>query len=94
MAEILHPANNMNNPNYMDIFRRNVHLTDPDAKKIDSVSTGLTYIGYALPGTLETEPYWLVKKITVVGTVTTIDYSNTSKMFTDIWNNRTGLTYY
>lgn len=94
MADILHPENNVNNPNYMDLFRRNIHMTDPDAKKIDSINSGLTYLGYTLPGVLSSEPYWLIKKITVSGTVTSIDYSSTRKLYDQIWDNRTGLTYY
>lgn len=81
-------------PNKMDFMRRLNFLTDPDSKKIDEINSGLTYVGYTLPGVLTTEPYWLIKKITVAGTVTSIDYSNTGKTYTDIWDNRTGYTYY
>lgn len=84
----------ISDPNKMDNFRRSNFLTDPDAKKIDEVNSGTTYIGYTLPGVLSSDPYWLIKRITVSGTVTSIDYSSTNKGFNVMWDSRTGLTYY
>ena len=85
----------ISDPNKMDYQRRNWFLSDPlDAKKIDEVSSGTTYVGYTFPGVLEDEPYWLIKRIQTVGTVTSVDYSTTNKLYDAIWNNRTGITYY
>lgn len=79
----------------MDYQRRNAFMSDPlDAKRIDSVNSGLTYVGYTFPNVLDDDPNWLIKRISVDGTLTSVDYSNTGKTFDDMWNERTGYTYY
>jgi hypothetical protein len=92
--QIPHPENTPLNPNYMDMFRRNVFLSDGDPVATNSPTTGVTYFGYTIPGVLETEPYWLIKRTEINSTSTYSKYSNTGKTYTDIWNERTGLTYY
>lgn len=95
MADIQYPIHNPRlNPNYMDLTRLNIFLTDPTATITDVVNTGLTYYGYTLPGVLDTEPFWKVRKEITVGGLTHNYYSNTGKTFTNIWNDRTGLTYW
>lgn len=92
--EIPHPENTILNPNYMDVFRRANFINDVDSRATDSPDSGVTYIGYSIPGVLETEPYWLIKKIDITSTTTFTRYSNTGKTYTDVWSDRTGLTFY
>lgn len=49
--------------------------------------TGITYVGYADEYTAESDSDWIIKKISVVGELTTIQRSGGS------WTNRASLSY-
>lgn len=93
---IHYPSNNLNNPNYMDIFRyHTIYNTTNEPRVVEIINTGLTYTGYSLPGVLAEEPFWRIQeKTTSDDDITWYKYSNTGSTFTDIWNERTGYTYY
>ena len=70
-----------------------------ESKYIDVISSGLTIVGYAWPGTLTSDPKWKLKKITVTGTITKVEYAlpprghNTvTDYFLFKWDDRTSLT--
>ena len=61
----------------------------------DDVSTaGYVYLGYAPIGTAQSASAWLIKKLpTSAGQVTYAAITNGIPSTTQIWNNRTSLTY-
>jgi hypothetical protein len=61
--------------------------------RLDKVSSSLTYIGYAVPGSSESASVWMIRRLSKSGNVTTIDFADSDSQFNNIWANRTGLTY-
>lgn len=64
-------------------------------KLLDDVSTTSTlYLGEALPSSIESDPVWRIQKIVfdTSGNVDSVKYAATGT-FSQIWNNRTILTY-
>ena len=59
---------------------------------IDQVSATVTYVGKALPGVATSAGEWQIKKITVAGTVTSIEYPGTVE-YTYVWDARASYTY-
>ncbi len=53
------------------------------------------YIGAAAPGTLTSQAYWMIRKLTFDGNsnVTSIKYANGTPVFDQIYDNRAGLSY-
>lgn len=64
-----------------------------DIKNIDDVSSVLSYIGFARPGTADITPAWRIMQISTTGTVTKITWANGSSAYTNIWTNRASLSY-
>jgi hypothetical protein len=62
-------------------------------EKIDVVSATVTYIAQAQPGTLVSAAGWRIKKITVTGAVTDIQWADGVGTFTKIYDNRASYTY-
>lgn len=60
---------------------------------VDEASTTVTYVGEATTGTALSAASWRIKRITVSGTVTIIEWANGNGTFTNIWNNRASLSY-
>jgi hypothetical protein len=60
----------------------------------DSVSTTISYLGKALPGTATSALSWQVKRLTfgADGDVTT-HYADGNSSFDNIWDNRASLAY-
>ena len=64
----------------------------PMKVRVDEVSATLSYYGFALPGTLETEAKWRIFRLdTTVGMQ--IDWADGDDNFDNIWANRASLTY-
>lgn len=81
-----------------DLLRsHNSNLQGNDQIKIDQVSDLVCYIGYSKPGTLTSEAYWSILKITSTSTstpsTTIFEWAASFKNRTNIWDNRTGLNY-
>ena len=60
---------------------------------IDEVSSTVTYIGSAAPGSVTSSAVWRIKKISVSGTVTSIEYADSDELFDNIWYNRGSISY-
>ena len=60
--------------------------------QVDSVGT-TTYLGYADPGSLTTNPVWAIKRITETAGDASITWADGSASFDNIWDNRLALTY-
>jgi len=66
---------------------------DVDEKTvIDQVSATVTYVGKALPGVATSVGEWQIKKITVAGAITSIEYPGTVE-YIYTWDNRATYTY-
>lgn len=71
-----------------------VQIVEPDLiQNVDEPDDTTTYIGYARPGTLDSEAKWKIKKISVVGTVTKTRLANGVRDFNQVWDNRASLSY-
>lgn len=60
---------------------------------VDEASATVTYVGEASTGAALSAALWRIKRITVSGTVTIIEWANGNGNFTNVWNNRASLTY-
>lgn len=66
---------------------------EPQALRVDEPTASVTYTGYAVPGSAEGDPVWLIKKVEKVGNVTSIGYPDASTLSDKTWSGRTGYTY-
>ncbi len=64
----------------------------PTAERSDFVSENLSYYGWAVVGSVGGSAVWRVAKAEIVGNETIVTYADSGK-FTQIWDNRSGLTY-
>lgn len=62
-------------------------------EKIDQASATATYIGQAAPGTATSAASWRIQRMSVSGTVTTLEYADGDLSFNNIWDSRASLTY-
>ena len=62
-------------------------------EKIDQASATVTYIGQAAPGTATSAASWRIQRMSVSGTVTTLEYADGDLNFNNVWDNRAALTY-
>ena len=62
-------------------------------KRIDVAGGGVTYKGYSVAGALDTIPAWRIKRETVLGAITTIEYADGNDFYDNIWSNRAALSY-
>lgn len=66
---------------------------------VDEVDANTTYIGDSAQGTAEDAPGWRLRKVTVVGTVTKIQFAVSADadrgpgQYTERWDQRASLTY-
>jgi len=65
----------------------------PFATRVDEVSASLTYVGWAVPGTLDAAATWRVMRMSVTGTVTAIEWADGDESFDNVWSSRAGLSY-
>ena len=62
-------------------------------EKIDQASATVTYIGQAAPGTATSAASWRIQRMSVSGTVTTLEYADGDLSFNNVWDNRAALSY-
>jgi hypothetical protein len=69
-------------------------LTLEEAIKYDVVSSTVSYVGKAVPGVSSSSASWQIRKL-VSDASGSLDiyYANGSADYTNIWNNRTSLSY-
>lgn len=62
--------------------------------RIDEISNNLTYVGFINDQNVnESSPIWRIKRISITGTVTKIEYPDGDTSFSKIWNDRSTLNY-
>lgn len=75
----------------MSKFSKTVSLEE--ATIVDVVSSSLIYIGKAIPASPKSSPVWSIAKLVIdAGGGLTKTYADASN-YTQIWDNRTSLTY-
>jgi len=75
-----------------------VEFVDPRTKseqviRIEELTDGTTYIGWAPTGTTTSASKWRLLKMVESGTDTTVQWADGDKKYNNIWNNRASLTY-
>lgn len=60
---------------------------------VDTSSTDYIYIGLALPSSLSSASVWRIQRVDLTTSEIKILYANESQDFTNVWDNRVGLTY-
>ena len=60
---------------------------------IDEVDANTTYVGMAQIGTATSSAGWQIKKITISGTVTSIQWAGGTDEFNKVWDNRSSYSY-
>lgn len=74
-------------------MNRNVAERKDVAKRFDEASATVTYIGEATVGTLDSEAGWRIKRFTVSGTETLLEWASGTPDYDKIWDNRASYTY-
>ena len=60
---------------------------------LDQVTNNLTYIGEALPGSLDSNAVWRIKRLVETGPDSEITWADGDSDFDNIWDDRLSLTY-
>jgi hypothetical protein len=60
---------------------------------VDSGDATITYYGYALPGALDADPVWAIKRVTTVSAEITTEWADGIFANAFIWDDRETLTY-
>lgn len=70
-------------------------LIAPETTLIDAADANTTYIGKTKEGSSAdtSQAIWMIKKISVSGTVTTINFADGDVKYDNIWDNRAALSY-
>lgn len=68
-------------------------VSRPFATRIDEVNASLSYIGWAIPGTLDAAATWRIMRMSVTGTVNAIEWADGNEDFDNVWNDRASLSY-
>ena len=73
---------------------RDVMLLETDVvKQMIDTQAAVTYIGCAECGSASTDAKWQIQRVTVAGTVETIEWADGDGKFDNIFDNRAALTY-
>lgn len=59
---------------------------------IDEASLTVTYIGKAIPGSLSSASVWQIQRLTSSSGDLSVEFAD-SGLFTQVWDNRAGLSY-
>ena len=60
---------------------------------VDEASSTVTYVGYALPGTVTSAVDWRVKRLTESGNDLNVEWADGDDLFDNVWDNRAALSY-
>ncbi|MFW6219805.1 MAG: hypothetical protein ACOC33_03115 [bacterium] len=66
---------------------------EEETTRIDEPNENLIYLGFSELDADPSKPVWKIKRIQVVGTETRITYADGNRLYDNIWNDRTSLTY-
>lgn len=60
--------------------------------QLDEASPTITYVGYAAPGTLTSDPEWQIKRLDSTSGLIVL-YADADNSFSKIWDDRAMYTY-
>jgi hypothetical protein len=63
------------------------------ATRVDEASASITYVGKAAAGTANSSAAWQISRMSVSGSVTSIEYADSNTNFDNVWDNRASLSY-
>jgi len=66
---------------------------DEQALVIDDAGGGVTYVGKAKCGTATSVARWQVKRVTIVGADSVVEWADGNNEYDNIWDNRAALAY-
>lgn len=61
--------------------------------RLDQVNDNLFYVGKALIGSVDSSSVWQIVRYTKTATILKSEYANGSETFSEVWDDRTTLTY-
>ncbi len=61
--------------------------------RIDEASSTVTYFGFAPVGSSESSSVWKIKRLSVSGSITKLEYADGNINYDNNWSNRASLTY-
>ena len=65
----------------------------PQKVLVDEVSSTVTYVGFAGMGTATSSSLWRIMRVSVSGTVTSIEFADSNDLYDNKWDDRLTLTY-
>lgn len=68
-------------------------LGTPMAFRSDNAGAGVTYFGFAAPGTAEGSAGWRISKETITSGDSSIVWADGDASFDNVWTNRASLSY-
>ena len=68
-------------------------LDSSNQTKVDANADGNTYFGEAAAGTATSAPAWKIQRMSVSGSTNTFQWANGTAGASNVWDNRTSLTY-
>jgi hypothetical protein len=77
----------------LDIDRDALSAAMAYKTEVDEVSSSVTYVGIAAPGTATSAASWQIKKITTTGADIEIIFADGNSNFDNVWDDRASLTY-
>jgi hypothetical protein len=72
---------------------QNIANPNEQPKITDEVSADLQYIGFANNGAATSDAAWAIMKVEKVGAITTIEWATAVRDRSNVWDDRTTLTY-
>ena len=68
-------------------------LYDDSALKVDDAGGGVTYVGRAKCGAATSDAIWSIKRLTIVGADSDVEWADGNNDFDNVWDDRAALTY-
>lgn len=67
--------------------------TPDETLRIDEASSSVSYFGFASVGASESSSVWKIKKLTVTGSTTKLEWADGNNNYDNNWSNRASLSY-
>lgn len=74
-------------------FGQSGYIAPSYLTKFDEASATITYVGQTEIGTATSAAAWSIKRLSVNGNVTSIEWADGTSSFNQIWDNRASLSY-
>ena len=64
-----------------------------EAIRLDDAGGGITYVGWAIPGSITSSAIWKLMRMTESSGDLTIEWADGNVSYDNVWNNRASLSY-